>query len=721
MGHNKYLFNSIKCFIRGLFLIPLVVAADAQSAQLDYNQSANQVEIKTNSETLLVSPTQGLWSIAHNSQGLADLDYQHAQIDQVEVNGEWQIYSGKLITDQGIWLLRDACKAENDRIKCIRRYHWTGDEQLNNIVLSVRWLATHQRKLQRQTQVVMPSLVYHGNPSAKRNDPNRIAHLNAQPGEFVQYEEHRFSMPFVSLEWPQSVTNKQSPYLGAALHTLPSELSHANRSDLWWSLGVEHQTDYTELRLLSGPIGYNRQADVSKLYQKKSAPYPNATIKVQPGQIIEKTYYLQAYPVEQQGQGFVKPMQTSIDIFQPSATQGYPEFDAIVQDKLRFLQSRYLESSDYAGFNMFDNNFRQQIVMGWAGQSEAPGYALLVLGKKHQRKDWIAQAQKSLDFLTQAKFADDYGFTVSYKIKQQKWQYHAFRPHKLFDPVSQGQAMYMFAKAIQVGQELNRGYEDYQVDTSKWQTFFKQAADFHAKRILKEDWQPVSTNEAFVIAPLALGAILFNEPKYQQAAIKAGQHYAQRHLSMQEPYWGGTLDAIGEDKEGAWGAFQAFMSLYDLTGETEYLSWAEHAANVMLTYTVVWDIPMPAGRLADHQFKSTGWTAVSPQNQHLDVYGVLTTPLLYRLAQLTNNDQLKRLAKVMYLSCGQLIDPMGSQGEQIQQTNFVQSSHNIKQAGDAVDPSHFRGGYSEEWTVLWITAHFLTAAAMFEEQLAKFD
>ena len=62
----------------------------------------------------------------------------------------------------------------------------------------------------------------------------------------------------------------------------------------------------------------------------------------------------------------------------------------------------------------------------------------------------------------------------------------------------------------------------------------------------------------------------------------------------------------------------------------------------------------------------------------------------------------------MFRSCGQMIDPYGSHGEQLQQTNFAQS-------GDMSNIYNFRGGYAEHWTVFWITAHFLNAAAQFME------
>jgi hypothetical protein len=130
--------------------------------------------------------------------------------------------------------------------------------------------------------------------------------------------------------------------------------------------------------------------------------------------------------------------------------------------------------------------------------------------------------------------------------------------------------------------------------------------------------------------------------------------------------------------------------------------------DVCLSYVVVWDIPLPAGRLADFHFKSTGWSVVSPQNQHIDVYAVLFAPEVYKMGKYLDDDRLKQLARVMYRSCFQLTDMYGSQGEQLQQTNFAQR-------GDMSNVHNLRGGYAEGWTVFWITAHFLNAAARFVE------
>lgn len=262
--------------------------------------------------------------------------------------------------------------------------------------------------------------------------------------------------------------------------------------------------------------------------------------------------------------------------------------------------------------------------------------------------------------------------------------------------------MYSFARAIRSARK-NRRY-----DTRNWEKFLRAACDGQSRRILADDWNPRSTAEAFLVAPLAISSRLFKEKNYRLAAEKAAQTFADRHLKMNGCYWGGTLDATCEDKEGAWAAFQAFLALYELTDEPKYLDWARHAMDVCLSYVVVWDIPMPPGRLADYRFRSTGWTVVSPQNQHIDVFGVFFSPAVYQMGVYLKDQRLKDLARVMFRSCYQLTDIYGSQGEQLQQTNFAQH-------GDMSNVYRLRGGYSEGWTVFWITAHFLSAAAQFVE------
>ena len=533
----------------------------------------------------------------------------------------------------------------------------------------------------------LPGILYYGNRNGAKVNSEIIPVYNGIDGEFAIFEEHRYPMPFAMLE------NAAEGY-AAAVHTLPSPVRGAVLSDQWWSLGVEARNGSSEFVLYSGPIGYNGRHSVAKALQKKPMRYADTWIDLEPGRIIEKTFYIETYSIEGEGTGFQTPIYTSLDLHRPYDADRFPSFEEIVRGKYNFAKNRWIDLGDGAvGFNMYDNSLRKELVMGWCGQADSPGYSLQVLAKRLNDSQINAMVQRSLDFLTTYEVNPETGlFPVRFDGKG----------YSQGDPVSCGQAMYNFAKAIETARKNKR------FDTSKWETFLKKACDAASMRILSEHWNPKSTAEGFYIAPLAISSKLFRNKTYREAAEKAAQLYADRHLTMNGCYWGGTLDATCEDKEGSWAAFQGFLEMYERFKDEKYLNWAKHAMDVCLSYVVVWDIPLPAGRMADYNFKTTGWTVVSAQNQHIDVYGVLFAPEVYKMGKYLHDERLCSLAEVMFRSCYQLTDAYGSQGEQLQQTNFAQR-------GDMSNVYKLRGGYAERWTVFWITAHFLNAAARFEE------
>jgi hypothetical protein len=638
------------------------------------------IQLLLNDAALLRSPREGLWSIAMDWQNQWPTDWHHGSPETVEHVGDWTVLRGRVVTPQGHWEVSDAYRPRRTTVQCIRRFVWKGDEATKHCTLSVRFLAPGDGD-----NVVIPGVLYHGNPSGARS--RRVPVYTGQSNEEALYEEHRLPMPYVSFEW-----SRDSQWLGAALHSLPCPTPFANLTDQWWSAGCIARERETELLLLSGPCASNGRRSITKQRQSTFGPYPDAYLKVPPGGIIEKTFHLQTYPVANEGCGFQTATRTALDLFDPYSLYGFPTFTEILESKYRFSQTRWHETSSAAGFCKYPDPNRPFFVIGWCGQAAAPGYALQVLGDQLQAKDATHQVIRSLNSLSQAEFYDG-GFHTWYDYANDKWS--------RVEILSQGQGMNNMANAIRVGR--SRG-----LDTHAWETFLRRASDVHANRILTENWSPPSTSEAFFIAPLCKAHRLFSEPRYLEAARTAAETFAQRHLSMQEPYWGGTLDASCEDKEGAYAALQGFLAVYEATNEPRFLQWAEHALDVVLTYVCMWDMDLPAGRLRDHAFNTRGWTAVSVQNMHIDAYGVLMTPEIYRMGELLQRDTLKQLALVMFRTCGQLIDPYGSQGEQPQHTNYVQGA-------DQSDPSRSRGGYHETWTVFWITAHFLNAAAQLHE------
>ena len=664
-----------------MFLVSLIVTAGSSFAQITLKN--DRPEFLIQDKVVVSAPEEGLWSVATGWKDDWMCEWKHADPQKVEKSGEWTVLSGKMSFDRGDLLLRDSYRQiRSGLVQCVRRYEWTGTETLPYVTLSVRWKMTGERMMP-----CLPGILYYGNKNGAKVNPEIIPVYEGTEGEFAIFEEHRYPMPFAMLE------NAAEGY-AAALATVPSPVRGAVLADQWWSMGVEANDGFSEFVLYSGPIGYNHRHSVAKALQKKPMRYADTWIDLEPGRIIEKTFYIETYPIDAEGTGFQTPVYTSLDLHRPYDVDRFPSFDEIVRGKYNFAKNRWIDLGNGAvGFNMYDNSLRKELVMGWCGQADSPGYSLQVLSKRLKDNQIVDMVQKSLDFLTTYEINPATGlFPVRYDGKG----------YSQGDPVSCGQAMYNFAKAIETARKSSV------YDTSKWESFLRKACDAASARILSEGWNPKSTAEGFYIAPLAISSKLFKNKTYRQAAEKAAQLYADRHLTMNGCYWGGTLDATCEDKEGSWAAFQGFLEMYERFKDAKYLQWAKHAMDVCLSYVVVWDIPLPAGRMADYNFKTTGWTVVSAQNQHIDVYGVLFAPEVYKMGKYLQDDRLCSLAKVMYRSCYQLTDAYGSQGEQLQQTNFAQR-------GDMSDVYRLRGGYAERWTVFWITAHFLNAAARFEE------
>jgi hypothetical protein len=674
-----------------LLLAWLAPQAHAATVLRVTEATPRRVEAGPASEPFFQSPVEGLWSVATNWAEGWPAGWAHARPDRVEQAGDWTILSGAIPLPGGVMKVRDAYRTENGLVRGVRRWIWTGKEILPKCTLSVRWVVPKAVN----ARPMLPGVVIYGNPAGEKTGNHAVIVHRGRPGDKTFVEEHRLAAPWAMVEWPEG-----GSFRAAALHTLPSPAFGANQNDQWWTLGLTSLSDATELASLSGPTAANHRPSVVKALQGKLLEYPHTWLNLSPGATVEKTFYLEAVADTPQGGGFRPPLDTAMRLYPLGWTGDLPRYQDIIREKYRFALSRFRDREKDAGFEMYpDYVAGTRYVMGWCGQADTAAYAMLALAKRIGDPRMVDFGARSLNLLAQSPFNEN-GFLLDYNADNGKWAAQ--------DPVSQGQGMEGFARAVLAGRKFEG------IKTGPWEDFLKRACTVHANRILREDWKPVNTAEAFFISPLCKATLLFGNGEFRRAAIKAGEYYARRHLDMTEPYWGGTLDANCEDKEGAWAAFQGFVSLYELTREKRYLDWAAHAMDVTLSYTVLWDIDLPPGRLRDHGLKTRGWTIVSAQNQHLDVFGVVFTPEIWRMGDYLGRDDLKRLAAVMYLSCGQMIDPYGSQGEQIQQTNFAQH-------GDMSNVFRLRGGYSESWTVFWITAHFLNAAAEFERMGVDLD
>ena len=403
MKHTKK--HLILFVVTAYSIINLPAYSQSPNLRTKHDGKFYKVEILLDGQNFLTSPSEGLWSIASSWKQGWPADWIHCKPTEIEHIENWTILRGKLETSAGTWRISDSYRPEGNIIKCIRRFIWEGRTTAKFVTLSVRFQCPG-----KGSSVLLPGILYHGNPSGARS--GRVPVYSGQTGEEAIFEEHRFPMPYASLEWKDNKSMK-----GAALHSVPSPVPYGNLYDQWWSLGLiakEHGTEYV---LLSGPCASNGRRSVIKASQSGFITYDNAYLNVPPGAIIEKTFYLEAYPVKTKGSGFQCPTKTSLDIFSPYSLEGLPSFKEIIKAKYRFSKTRWHEEGNIAGFNKYPD--RSYFVFGWCGQTAAPGYALQLLAEELGDSKASQMAIKSLDFLSSAEFYDK-GFYTWYDHKKHR-------------------------------------------------------------------------------------------------------------------------------------------------------------------------------------------------------------------------------------------------------------------------------------------------------------
>lgn len=185
---------------------------------MTHSETGFQVEITADDSLTLASPTEGLWSIASGWENDWPTKWQHGSPQKIERNGPWLVLSGDVKTDQDGRKMQVAYIAEGRFSRCLRRWTWTGHAPGATTTLLVRWLTPEPGALP-----LLPGICYYGNPSGTAPS---VAKYEGKPGEELICEEHRYPMPFASLEWQAN-----GQFAGAALHTLPTTVPYANLAD----------------------------------------------------------------------------------------------------------------------------------------------------------------------------------------------------------------------------------------------------------------------------------------------------------------------------------------------------------------------------------------------------------------------------------------------------------------------------------------------------------
>ncbi len=188
-----------------------------------------------------------------------------------------------------------------------------------------------------------------------------------------------------------------------------------------------------------------------------------------------------------------------------------------------------------------------------------------------------------------------------------------------------------------------------------------QEADGHFPRKYRDDGSqvdPSGGSTPSATSTLVMGYKFFKDKSLLKAA-KLSVEYLEKNIISKSDYFSSTLDANCEDKEAAISAVTATYYLAMVSKgmvRQHYVDLCRQAAYFALSWYYLWDVPFAQGQmLGDLGFKSRGWSNVSVENNHIDVFVFELHHIVKWLAEETGEKRFSAMAEVIHTSLCQLL------------------------------------------------------------------
>jgi len=214
---------------------------------------------------------------------------------------------------------------------------------------------------------------------------------------------------------------------------------------------------------------------------------------------------------------------------------------------------------------------------------------------------------------------------------------------------------------------------------------------------------------AFVICPMIKLYQMCGDRKYLDMAERAMELYMKRDLDK-FCCTAGALDTACVDKETSAPYLMSALMLYEATGDSKYLTYAEKAAYYFSSWMFYYSPEYSEdSEIAKYKVCVKGLTSVSAQHHHLDMYAGIVVPYMYKLARYSENAHWQTIGDMMwravlqYISDGTLVvhdrvRPKGSQNEALFHCRWV-----FKGQGER--------GLLNDWLVAWPCAFRMSVIA----------
>lgn len=423
-------------------------------------------------------------------------------------------------------------------------------------------------------------------------------------------------------------------------------------------LGFDNETN--EVKLCFG-FPY---IESPKRYIRKLTLAPSITTfqKLEAGEERVLTWRIHQTEAENYGMFVSKMWQYSFDKMRPQPITPLYSADEMKGQLTNYFRSSYVNKFPLkynSGITLETENCNPytEVQLGFCGRVLLNAFNEIEYGESHHQTYLFNMGQDIINSWLQNGFTPQGWFIdwVNYSEGMPKEFVHSIR--------QQSEGIYAILHYLNYEKKHGRQHPEWEKRTRQLlnNLIALQKSDGHFARKYNdvgEDIDASGGSTPSATSTLVMGYKYFKDKKYLLAA-KRTIDYVEKNIISKSDYFSSTLDANCEDKEAAIAAVTSTYYLAMVTTGKErqhYIDLCKQAAYFALSWYYTWDVPFAKGQmLGDLGFKSRGWSNVSVENNHIDVFVFELPHIIKWLSSVTEEKRFEKMYDVIYSSLNQLL------------------------------------------------------------------
>ena len=401
-----------------------------------------------------------------------------------------------------------------------------------------------------------------------------------------------------------------------------------------------------------------------KRYIRKLTLAPSITTfqKLEAGEERVLTWRIHQIEAENYGTFVSKMWQYSFDKMRPQPITPLYSADEMKGQLTNYFRSSYVDKFPLkynSGITLETENCNPytEVQLGFCGRVLLNAFNEIEYGETHHQTDLFNMGQDIINSWLQNGFTAQGWFIdwVNYSEGMPKEFVHSIR--------QQSEGIYAILHYLNYEKKHGRQHPEWEKRTRQLlnNLIALQKSDGHFARKYNdagEDIDASGGSTPSATSTLVMGYKYFKDKKYLLAA-KRTIDYVEKNIISKSDYFSSTLDANCEDKEAAIAAVTSTYYLAMVTTGKErqhYIDLCKQAAYFALSWYYTWDVPFAQGQmLGDLGFKSRGWSNVSVENNHIDVFVFELPHIIKWLSSVTEEKRFEKMYDVIYSSLNQLL------------------------------------------------------------------